>query len=273
MRFKTRGLTVLVVVIAMVSATGVVLASSGSKIRGGNGNDSLVNCRGGMAVHGQVLSEDSPVFPGDPQTMIETFEFFDDEGFFSFKVEEVSLASHTGTHLDAPAHFIEGGRSVDQLEAEDVVWPAYVIDVRDRIASDGPDFELTLADIQQYEDLVGEIENGSMVIIQTGNEGLFVSDPDAYANAVVPGFSADAVQWMVDERNVGGIGSDTFGPDATGDETFGATFTILANDRVALPNLTNLDALARKGDILMAPTVRLANGSGFQTNPISCLSR
>ena len=123
------------------------------------------------------------------------------------------------------------------------------------------------SDIEAYEDLAGEIPNGAMVILQTG-----IPEEDLL-NFEAPGFSFDAVQWMVDERGIKGVGSDNFGPDWTGDENFDATYAILLNDGVALPGLTNLDAMTISSSILMAPTVRLADGSGFQTNPLSCVGK
>ena len=109
-----------------------------------------------------------------------------------------------------------------------------------------------------------------MVVIRTGFDAFFGTP--AFLNAA-PGFAGATVQWLVDERRIGGIGSDTFGPDATSDADFSATYTILANDRVALPGLNNLAALQVKGDLLLAPTVALRQGSGYQTDPIGCLGQ
>ncbi len=163
---------------------------------------------------------------------------------------------------------IKDGRSIDQLDATEFVWPAYVIDVRDRIAEDGPNFQLTESDIRDYEDEWGKINDGSLVIIQTGLEELFGTS--AYATTDAPGFSADAVQWMFDDRNIDGLGSDGLGPDATSDLDFGATFTALDNDGVTLPGLNNLDSLNRRGDIIIASAVALVGGSGYQVDPLAC---
>ena len=62
---------------------------------------------------------------------------------------------------------------------------------------------------------------------------------------------------MVEERNIGGVGSDTFGPDATSDAALDATYTILANDRVAMPGLANLGSRGATGDIIIASVVAL----------------
>lgn len=242
---------------------GVVLAAHAFEIE--TDGDAVLSCPGGMSRLGHVFSADASVFPGDPPPEIEIVFTVPTDGFL---VEMVDTGTHTSTHLDAPIHFIDGGRSVDELAAEEFVWPAYVIDVRDRMTGTPADaFQLEVADIRAHEREHGRIPSGAMVIIQTGFDAFF-GTPAFLADA--PGFSGAAVQWMVDERGVRGVGSDTFGPDWTGDFDFDATYTILANDGVALPGLNNVDSLATVGDIIMAPTVALIDGSGYQVDPLAC---
>lgn len=214
-----------------------------------------------------VFDENASVFPGDPPPEIEIVFTVPDDGFL---VEVVKTGTHTSTHIDTPIHFIEGGRSVDELAAEELVWPAYVIDVRDRIASEGPNFQLSSDDIRRYEQTVGRVPRRAMVIIQTGFDAKFGTP--AYLDDV-PGFSGEAVQWLFDRRQISGVGSDTLGPDASNDPDFNATFTALANDGVALPGLNNVDSLNRNGDIIITGAVRLAGGSGYQVDPLACHSR
>jgi len=78
---------------------------------------------------------------------------------------------------------------------------------------------------------------------------------------------------MFDKRNISGVGSDTFGPDASLDTDgfiYPGTDTALRNDGFALPGLTNLDSISKRGDIIIAPAVRLGDGSGYQVNPLGC---
>jgi kynurenine formamidase len=266
-RKSTKVVVLATALVGIAAATGVA-ANNAVRISGGDNSGAKLECPRGMVRLGQKFSVNASVFPGDPSPEIRLAATIDPDGFL---VEEVKTGTHTGTHLDAPGHFIVGGRTVDDLAAEEFVWPAYVIDVRARMAASTDDaFQLSIDDIRAFERQNGKIKKGSMVIIQTGFDKFF-GTPAFLGDA--PGFSAEAVQWMVDQRNIGGIGSDTFGPDATSDADFGATFTILENDRVALPGLNNLDALQAKGDIIMAPTVALLDGSGYQTDPLGCLGR
>lgn len=262
---KVRTVVAIGAAVGLLSVAGVAIASTAVRVDGGRGSGARLSCPGGMSRLGHEFNEAASVFPGDPAPHIELVANIPANGY---QVELVSTGVHTGTHLDAPGHFIAGGRTIDELDASEFVWPAYVIDVRARMAAAADDgFQLSVADIQAYERANGRIARGSMVIIRTGFDE-FYGTP-AFLEAA-PGFSGDAVQWMVDNRLIGGIGSDTFGPDATSDADFAATYTILANNRVALPGLNNLESVAVDRDIIMAPTVALSDGSGYQTDPLAC---
>lgn len=260
-------IALLLAMAAVVASAGAAGAYYGFQVRGGGHSDALLRCNGGMSHLSHVFDSNASVFEGDPPPAISIIFTVPNGGFL---LEEVTTGTHTGTHFDAPIHFVENARSVDQLEAEEFVWPAYVIDVRRRMVNNGPDFQLSKADIRRYERRNGRIPDGALVIIQTGFDA-FYGTP-AY-NDPVPGFSGQAVQWLFDKREIGGLGSDTFGPDATTDGTFGATFTALDNDGIVIPGMNNLDSLHRNGDIVISPTVRLGNGSGYQTAPIACHRR
>jgi kynurenine formamidase len=256
------------VAMAALSGTAVLAAGNDFSIKGGDGGGAVLNCPNGMVRLGHVFDETASVFPGDPAPIITIVATIPVLGFL---VEQVTTGTHTGTHIDAPGHFIAGGRTIDDLAATDFVWPAYVIDVQARIAAPGADdFQLSIADIKQYEQQNGKIAKGSMVVLRTGFDAKFRTTA---FNDPAPGFSGAAVQWMVDKRNIDGVGSDTFGPDATSDALFDATYTILNNNRLALPGLNNLASLQVKGDIIMAPAVALKDGSGYQVDPLGCLGK
>ncbi len=275
---RSRKVVASTLALAIVGTAGAVGASQAFRVRA-QGSGAQLSCPRGIESLGHILDETASIFPGDPETVIDRQEFtYEDNGveYFSYRIEELTTATHTGTHLDAPSHFIEtGARSVDDLDASEFVWPSYIVDVRDRMnGTEADGFQITVDDIKAYEKTNGKIQRGSLVIVQTGLADDFgTGDPVAYTGyfADAPGFSGDAVQWMVDERGVKAIGSDSFGPDATSDVDYMATYTILANDGVAIPGLTNLDSMSVKGDIVMASPVRLLDGSAFQVNPLACL--
>ncbi|MGH1488456.1 MAG: cyclase family protein [Acidimicrobiales bacterium] len=269
------------VVVMMLSAAGVAGAAVNSiRTRGsGSGPVASMTCPGGMSRLGHPFAEDMTVFEFDPAVHISNEYTVDPHGFL---VEDIDMGSHAGTHLDAPAHFIEDGRTVDELMADEFIWPVYKIDVREMDLTDGL---LEWSDIRTYERKHGKIAKGSLVVLRTGAEEFWgaeevlvdeddnaanVDDFFAFENA---GFSGAAVQALFDRRNIDGIGSDAYGPDAYSDGFFDATYTALANDGVALVALANLDNVNVSGDVIFASTVALEGGSGFSTDPIACHGR
>lgn len=243
-------------------------------------------CPGGMTRLGHPFDENMSVFPFDPAVHVDVVYNVADD---FFRVEDIDMGAHAGTHIDVPAHFLdqltEGARALDDMLADEFVWPAYKIDVRDMELTNG---QVEIADIRAYEQANGRIDKGSLVVLQTGAEEFFglggdgdtragedglamnVDDLFSFDNA---GFSAAAVQWLFDRRKIDGVGSDAYGPDAARDEFFLATYTTLANDGVALVAIANLDSVAVKGDIIMAPAVNLTDGSGFPVDPLACHAR
>ncbi|NNF53484.1 MAG: hypothetical protein HKN03_03475 [Acidimicrobiales bacterium] len=265
---------------------GVAVASSGITFMP-KGDNVQLKCKGGMDSHSQIFQDGMLIFEGDPEVTVDLAvdygDVFDDNGtpdnpnddvLAGFRVEAVSLGTHAGTHIDVPNHFIEGARGITELAADEFVWPVYVVDVR---GINNFEAALTIEDIKAYEAANGKIEPGSLVVMQTGLEDLYDNpyDPnDIYGSDFFadgnPGFSGDTVQWMFEERGIAGTGSDAYGPDSSADFDFSATYTTLLNDGVAVVVLNNLDALSVRGDLLIAPPVKLLDGTGFSVNPISC---
>lgn len=265
-------------VVAMLSAAGVAGAMlRGVTIKGnGKGPVAALTCPGGMSRLGHIFNEEMTIFEFDPAIHIEDEYTVAGQGFL---VEDIDTGAHAGTHLDAPIHFIDGGRSVDELRADEFVWPLYKIDTRNMSLTDGL---VEVRDIRAYERANGRIPKGAMVVLRTGAEefwGAEVVEADEDDNSANTddffsfenaGFSGAAIDWLFLRRNIDGVGSDAYGPDAYSDGNFLATFNTLARGGVAVVALANLDSVNVRGDIMMAPTVALENGSGFSTDPIAC---
>ncbi len=238
-----------------------------------------MNCPGGMTRLGHPFEEAMTVFEFDPAVHISNEYTVVPHGFL---VEDIDMGAHSGTHLDVPAHFLEEGRTVDQLAAEEFIWPVYKIDVRDMDLTAG---RVEWSDIRAYERMHGKIARGSLVVLRTGAEEFWgaeevlVDEDDNAANVddffdfPNAGFTEDAVQQLFDRRGIDGVGSDAYGPDAFSDPFFLATYTALLNDGIALVALANLDEVNVSGDIIFASTVALEGGSGFSTDPIACHGR
>ncbi|MDV6261640.1 cyclase family protein [Rhodococcoides yunnanense] len=208
----------------------------------------------------------TPIFPGDPAFTLETAFTVAEDGFY---LQYVTEGEHTGTHWGAPAHFQEGGLTADQLDPEDLFLPAVKIDIREQAAADA-DYAVTVADLQNWEDVHGAIPLGAAVIAWTGWSSRWGSD--AYANADAdgvthqPGFSAEAAQWLIDTGRLadrGALGTDTFGPDLGNDETYPVSVKLYDRRRISLENLTNLESIPATGAYVLVggPINRAGSGS------------
>jgi kynurenine formamidase len=214
----------------------------------------------------------TPLFPGDPKFTIHTAFTIDEDGFY---LEVVHEGQHTGTHYSAPCHFHTGRRCMDELSPADLVLPAIVIDVRDEVAND-PDHIVTVADLKAWEDEHGELPKESAVLLLTGcdtywADGDVDGEPNYYncgsgeSGFHQPGFSRNAVKWLIDQGVLGrrgALGSDTFGPDPSSDAMYMPTTLTLARRRVTIENLTNLDRLPATGAWIVLGSPRNVHGSG-----------
>jgi kynurenine formamidase len=172
-----------------------------------------------------------------------------------------SCGEHTGTHFDAPIHWISGrdlpNNSVDTIPAQHFVAPACVIDCSAQVAAN-PDYLLTVDDIERFEAAHGRIPAGAWLLMRT--DWSKHTDPAAYQNfdetgQHTPGPSSEAVQFLVEQRGVLGFGSEAIGTDAGHYYMHGA-------GRYGLQCLANLDQLPPTGAVLICPPLKIEKGSG-----------
>jgi kynurenine formamidase len=163
--------------------------------------------------------------------------------------------------MDVPAHFIAGKATSDQIPAEDLIRPIVVIDISARAARE-PATEVTEEDLRRFERRHGRIPKGALVAMDSGWAAR-AADTAAFINGMqFPGFAGDATQWLVDEREIGGIGVDTLSLDNGPSTTFASHFAILRADRVGIENLANLDKLPRRGATVVMGLIPWKEGSG-----------
>ena len=183
-----------------------------------------------------------------------------------------SCGEHTGTHFDAPVHWITGKdydlNATDTIPVEKFFAPACVIDVSLEVAADA-DFLLTPQRVEEWEAQHGKIEEGSWVLMRTdwskrtdASEFLNIKEDGSH----VPGPHPDLVPFLAKERNVIGWGSEGVGTDAGQafkfDPPFPCHSIMHGNNRFGLASLVNLDQLPPKGAILVTPPLKIVNGSG-----------
>ena len=184
-----------------------------------------------------------------------------------------SCGEHTGTHFDAPIHWISGKdlphNAVDSIPPERFIGPACVIDCSKDAAADA-DFLLTKKRILGWEKKNGRIPARSWVLMRT-DWYKRAGDPAAYQNydetgQHTPGPDVDAVRFLVEERDVLGFGTETIGTDAGQAQhlrpPYPCHYYMHGAGRYGLQCLANLDRLPPTGAIVIAAPLKIQNGSG-----------
>lgn len=214
-----------------------------------------------------------PRWPGDPP--VEFFEVasIDRDGYF---LRGFSMGEHSATHLNAPLSFFAGAPGVETIPAEALIRPAIVIDARQSAAAN-PDFSLGVDDVRAWEERHGGIPAGCLALLCTG-WGAFWTDPqrflglDPAGQAHFPGFSLDAARFLLEERQVDGLGCDTHGIEPGWDARFQVNRLALESGALVLENLANLERLPPVGTVLVVGVLRLVGGSGSPAAVLALVS-
>lgn len=167
-----------------------------------------------------------------------------------------------GTHMDAPSHFIEGGKTIGGLELKHFFCECVVIDVSKKCCAN---LMIGVSDIKDYEQRYGKIAPNSLVLGYTGWQQFF-HDPDKYRNVnstgkmEFPGFEEDAAKFLV-ERNIAGIGIDTLSPDGSNMDSFPVHKTILGAGKYIIENVSSLEKMPVKGGYVVALPPKIQCGA------------
>jgi kynurenine formamidase len=214
----------------------------------------------------QTLSPDTAVWPGVEPLVARTTDTYADGGAYG---REVTFHEHTGTHLDAPAHFHEGGDTVEAIDAADLVCDIAVIDIRAACASDS-DYGLSVTDITAHESEHGALPRGVAVLVCTGWSA-HLGDAARYVGDMrFPGLSIEAGRLLV-ERGVAGIGIDTLSIDRGVAGDCPVHFITLPAGLGQIEGLVNLEQLPARGALLVIGAPRLSGGSGVPARPLALL--
>lgn len=140
-------------------------------------------------------------------------DYFDCESEDKFRVMKMSMHAGIGTHMDAPSHCIQGGKCINDFDANDLCMPSVVIDVSDKCHAL---YSVTPEDIANFESKYGFIAKGSCVMVKTG-WNKFWTEPEKYRNNhVFPSVSPEAANLLLG-RGVSALGIDTLSPDRPDD--------------------------------------------------------
>jgi kynurenine formamidase len=233
------------------------------------------------------LSSETPIlklpepFADTATFSLEEISRYDDRGP-AWYWNNIHTGEHTGTHLDAPVHWVtaKDGEDVSQIAAAKLVAPAAVIDVADRVASD-PDFLLQIDDIRVWENEHGELPRGGWLLIRTGWDARSNSQ-EAFLNANetgphTPGVSVEAAKWLAHEAPIIGVGVETVGTDAGAAHSFDPAFPchtfVLGAGKYGLTQLQNLRLLPPTGAVVVAAPLPIVGGSGSPARVLALIER
>lgn len=189
-------------------------------------------------------------------------------GYF-YAANSFCTPEHGGTHLDAPIHFAEGRRSIDEIPLRQLIGPGVVLDIS-RQASADPDYRLSTDDVRRWEATHGMIPEEAIVLLRTG-WGKRWPDPKRYLGDDTPGEAArlhfpsygrKAAELLVKERKVAALGVDTASIDYGSSRDFIVHRIAGAANVPGLENLANLEELPETGAWIIALPMKIAGGSG-----------
>lgn len=212
-----------------------------------------------------------PMFAPSPGLTVTEISRYDERGP-GWYWNILNLGEHTGTHFDAPIHWVTGkdlpNNATDTIEPRKFVGPACVIDVTSDVERNA-DFLLTVERVRQWESEHGRIPAGAWVLLRTGwskyskrEEFLGVREGASHS----PGFHGDCSTFLAKERDILGVGVETVGTDAGQAGGFQPPFPnhtfMHGAGKFGITSLINLDQLPATGAVVIAAPLKIVNGSG-----------
>lgn len=201
------------------------------------------------------LYEEMPVYPGTPQPLFRPATTFEADGF---RETWLGIGSHTGTHLDAPAHMIENGASLDELPAGAFVGPGLTVDVA---AFAGGEIPLTY-----FQPWCGQLEHCGFLLLRSGHDSLWGND-EYYRG--FPLLSAEAAAYLADLPQLQGIGLDMISIDDAASETYRNHHIILGAGKVVVENLMNLSELSGAPFLFAALPLKYPHADGSPVRAVA----
>jgi kynurenine formamidase len=192
------------------------------------------------------------------------------DGFFANQWE---LVEHHGTHLDAPAHFVPTGVTAERLEASSLVVPAAVIDIRERARKDA-DAVVTIDDLKAWEKTHGRLPKQCGVFLNSGWDAK-AGDTEAFLGQDrsktlhFPGFSKEACEWLLSEREVAGLAVDTLSLDLGAAKDFAVHKLWLGAGKWGLECVANLSKLPPAGATVFVGAPKVVGASGGPTRVLA----
>jgi len=201
-----------------------------------------------------IIYSDMPVFPGTEQPIFEKANTLEKDGFQEAKI---TMYSHTGTHIDAPAHMMSDGPYLDNLDIEHFIGNATILDFSNR--------EIKLIDVDSLKPYAEKIKSVDFIIIKTG-WSKYWGNKKYYEG--FPSISEDSAKWL-SQFNLKGIGIDAISIDDMDSTTFAVHKILMPKNIIIIENLTNLDSISNESFILSILPLKNKDADGSPVRAIS----
>ena len=197
-----------------------------------------------------TISDNIPTFPGSPKPNFINWESIEKDGY---NLELLFLSTHTGTHIDAPYHFLKKGHKIHQIVTKRLVNEAILIKIRK-----GSDQSITKTDIERFEKRYGKIDYGSTVVFHTGWQRNLEKKAYFLKN---PGLAISAAKYLASKK-INLVGIDSPSVDLGKDGKFSVHHILAKKGILIVENLSNLDKIHSKKFHLIVAPLKLKNATG-----------
>lgn len=219
-----------------------------------------------------------PHWFGFPDEERETLYYYDEGvgkiGSYGIFIQRYSHVGQWGTHVDPPAHFVRGKRTIDQIEVKEMILPLVVIDIHEEVAKK-PDYAVALEDVNAWESKHGKIPEGCFVALRTDWSKRWPDDKamqneDASGVKHFPAWSMPVLKCLFEERKIMACGHEATdnGPGQAGMDM---ERYVLGTDHYQIELLTNLDQVPEFGGLIVATFPKPKRGSGFPARVFAIL--
>ena len=203
-----------------------------------------------------VIEAAMPVFPGTEPPVLAPANTIARDGFAEKKI---TMYSHTGTHMDAPAHMLPGAPTLDAYPVERFYGRAVLVDVSQRAVK-----HIELADLLPLEE---RLHGARFVVLRTGWAERW-GRPEYYAD--FPALTPQAARWLID-LGIVGVGTDAISIDRMEDAAFPVHNLLFAAGVFVIENLCNLAGLGPEFELACFP-LRIADADGSPVRAVAFIS-
>jgi kynurenine formamidase len=185
-----------------------------------------------------------------------------------FRVFFYSMVGQYGTHVDPPAHFDPGGKTMDQIPLKQMILPLVVFDITPMLKTD-PNHALSLEDVKAWERSHGRVPAGSFAAVRTDMYKDWDTNQERFKRAPFPAWSLEAIRFLYEQRGIVANGHESMDTDATNDLKSEAW--VLKHGHWQIEVMANLDKVPVTGALIVVTWPKPEHGLGFPARAFAIL--